>query len=337
VAVSPAATTTYTLTAQNASGSASAQTTVTVQSAAATAAASFLQAAAASSDARLSSLSAGPLTTAAGDLLVAAVAWDTSSSSTMSLSDSKGNAWTAATTRQVDTRNAQALQVFYAPNIAGGADTVTVVPSPPAPWVRVIVHEVTGAAPSAPLDQTAVNNTGSGTSISAGPVTTAAAGEYIFTAAMNDGAAGSATFSAGSGYVLRAVAAPGDNELASADQVQSVAGSIPATWSLSQSSESMAQMTTFRASTAAPAVVAAQPGVDSGLSGNLAIRNLGNGWVAISGRSAPGGIYIIEYRADSAPAGNWLTLGAVTADASGAFVLVENLGPGRRFYRAVNP
>jgi hypothetical protein len=85
------------------------------------------------------------------------------------------------------------------------------------------------------------------------------------------------------------------------------------------------------------ATVAAETGVGGGLSRNLAIRNLGNGSVAISGRGAPGGTYLIEYRADSAPATNWLTLGAVNADASGAFVLVENLGPGRRFYRVVNP
>jgi hypothetical protein len=175
----------------------------------------------------------------------------------VSVSDSKGNAWTAATTRQVDTRNAQALQMFYAPNIAGGSDTVTIVPSPATIWVRVIVHEVTGVAASAALDQTAANNAGSGTSIAIGPVTTAAAGEYIFTAAMNDGAAGSATFSAGSGYKLRAAVPTGDSELASADQVQSAAGSISAGWTLSQSSESMAQMATFKASTAAAAPVIA--------------------------------------------------------------------------------
>jgi len=34
---------------------------------------------------------------------------------------------------------------------------------------------------------------------------------------------------------------------------------------------------------------------------------------------------------------NWLSLGTVTADASGAFTLVEELGPGLRFYRAIYP
>jgi hypothetical protein len=206
-----------------------------------------LQAATGSSDGQVSSLAANALTTTAGDLLVAAVTWDTSAGSTVSIFDSQGNAWATATTPQVDTRNNQALQILYAPNIAGGLDIVTVVPSPAAAWVRLIVHEVAGAALTAPLDQTAVDNTGSGASISVGPVTTAAAGEYIFTAAMNDGASPSATFSAGSGYTLRAVAASADSELASADQVQSAAGSIFSVWALSGSSDSLAQMATFKA------------------------------------------------------------------------------------------
>ena len=161
---------------------------------------SFLQAATGSSDGQASSLSANAITTTAGDLLVAAVTWDTGAGSTVSVSDSRGNAWTAATTRQLDSRNNQALQLFYARNIAGGLDTVKATPSPAAAYLRLVVHEVAGADLTAPLDQTAVNNTGSGSSVSVGPVTTSANGEYIFTAAMNDGATSSATFSAGTGY-----------------------------------------------------------------------------------------------------------------------------------------
>jgi hypothetical protein len=248
--VAPATTTTYTLTATNSSGATTAQTTVTV---AAAPVISFLQAASGSSDGQVSSLAANALTTTAGDLLVAAVTWDTSAASTVSISDSEGNAWAAATTPQVDTRHNQALQVFYAPNIAGGSDSVTVVPSPAAGWVRLIVHEVTGVALTAPLDQTAVNNTGSGTTLSVGPVTTAAADEYIFTAAMIDGSDPSATFSAGSGYTLRAVVAAADSELASADQVQSAAGSVSSVWALSGSADSLAQMATFQAAGASAA------------------------------------------------------------------------------------
>ena len=246
----------------------------------------FLQAGSGAADGQVSSLAANPLTTRAGDLLVAAVTWDTTEGSTVSIADSDGNTWTAATAPQVDTRNSQALQIFYAPNIAGGADTVTVVPSPAAAWVRLIVHEVAGADPSAPLDQTAANNAGSGSSITVGPVTTSVAGEYLFTAAMDDGGTGSANFSAGAGYTLRAAAAPGDSELASADQVQGAAGSVTAVWTLSASSESLAQMATFLAAGAsgpsAPAILsfsASPSSITAGQSSELS-------WV-VSGNPSP--------------------------------------------------
>jgi len=250
------------------------------------AAISFLQAATGSSDGQVSSLAASALTTTAGDLLIAAVTWDTGAGSTVSISDSKGNVWASATTRQVDTRNNQALQVFYAPNIAGGSDSVKVVPSPAASWVRLVVHEVAGVAPSAPLDKTAVNNTGSGTSISIGPVTTSAAGEYIFTAAMNDGATGSANLSAGSGYKLRAAVASGDSELASADQVQSGAGSISAAWTLSGSSQSLAQMATFKAASAASGSAPAITSFSATPSTMSAGQSAQLSWV-VSGSPAP--------------------------------------------------
>jgi hypothetical protein len=77
--------------------------------------------------------------------------------------------------------------------------------------------------------------------------------------------------------------------------------------------------------------------VDTGPSRNLIITNLGNGSVAIGGQGIPGETYIIQYATNTPPTMNWMTLGMVTADSSGAFVLVENLGSGLRFYRAIYP
>ena len=230
------------------------------------AAISFVQAASGSSNGLASSLSANAITTTAGDLLVAAVTWDSGAGSTISISDSRGNTWAAATTPQVDTRHNQALQIFYARQIAGGLNTVKVTLSPAATYARLVVHEVAGAGLTAPLDQTAVKSTGSGTSISVGPVTTSANGEYIFTAAMDDGAKPAVTFSAATGYTRRAVAASGLNELASADCMQSAAGAISSIWTLSVSSDSVAQMATFKAGgPAAPAITSfsANPSVIS--------------------------------------------------------------------------
>ncbi len=70
---------------------------------------------------------------------------------------------------------------------------------------------------------------------------------------------------------------------------------------------------------------------------NLIITTLGNGAVSIGGDGIPGNTYVIQYTTNTPPTMNWLSLGTVTADASGAFTLVEELGPGLRFYRAIYP
>jgi hypothetical protein len=59
--------------------------------------------------------------------------------------------------------------------------------------------------------------------------------------------------------------------------------------------------------------------------------------VAIGGQGIPGDTYIIEYATNVPPTMNWLTLGTVTADSSGAFVLVDTGASGLRFYRAIYP
>ena len=76
---------------------------------------------------------------------------------------------------------------------------------------------------------------------------------------------------------------------------------------------------------------------DTGPSRNLAISTLGNGSVAIGGQGIPGRTYIIQYTTNSLPTTNWLTLGTVTADSSGAFVLVDTSVAGLQFYRAIYP
>jgi hypothetical protein len=77
--------------------------------------------------------------------------------------------------------------------------------------------------------------------------------------------------------------------------------------------------------------------VDTGPSRNLAITNLGIGSVAIGGQGIPDTTYNIQYTTNTPPTMNWLTLGKVTADSSGAFVLVDTGVSGLRFYRAIYP
>ena len=76
---------------------------------------------------------------------------------------------------------------------------------------------------------------------------------------------------------------------------------------------------------------------EASLSGNLAVTNLRDGSVAISGAGIPGFTYIIQYTTNTWPTSDWLTLGTVTADFSGAFILVDRGASPQRFYRAVYP
>jgi hypothetical protein len=69
----------------------------------------------------------------------------------------------------------------------------------------------------------------------------------------------------------------------------------------------------------------------------ISITNLGNGLVAIGGQGTAGATYTIQYSPDLLAGTNWLTLGAPTADPSGAFVLVDTNTVGLRFYRAICP
>jgi len=77
--------------------------------------------------------------------------------------------------------------------------------------------------------------------------------------------------------------------------------------------------------------------VETGPSRNLAIRSLGSGSVAVGGQGIPGATYVIQYTTGPLPTSNWLTLGTVIADPSGAFVFVEEGVSGLRFYRAIYP
>jgi hypothetical protein len=59
--------------------------------------------------------------------------------------------------------------------------------------------------------------------------------------------------------------------------------------------------------------------------------------VAVGGQGAPETTYTIQYAPNPLSGTNWLTLGAATADSSGAFVLVDTNVLSLRFYRALCP
>src|SRR6202008_4071972 len=112
--------------------------------------------------------------------------------------------------------------IYYAANIAGGTNTVTVTFSQAAAFPDIRILEYRGVTV---LDVTA-GASGSSTSASSGSATTTSANELIFgaeTTATN-------TKAAGSGFTARIITSP-DNDLAE-DKVVTITGSNAATATL---------------------------------------------------------------------------------------------------------
>ena len=119
----------------------------------------------------------------AGNLIVVYVVWD--NSGTVTVSDTRGDTYTAATARQTWGSNWSA-QVFYAPNIVGGSNTVkatfgTAITS----FGIVYLHEYSGLATAAPVDVSA-SAAGTSASMSSGAVTTSQANDLLFAAGASD-------------------------------------------------------------------------------------------------------------------------------------------------------
>ncbi len=132
----------------------------------------------------------------AGNLIVVYVIWN--NTGTVSLSDTLGNTYAAATART--TWNASwSAQTFYAKNIAGGSNTVkatfaTAINS----FAIVQAHEYTGLDKANPLDGTS-GASGTGTALNSGSLTTAATGDLLFGGSASAGAVSSL----GSGFTGR--------------------------------------------------------------------------------------------------------------------------------------
>jgi hypothetical protein len=113
----------------------------------------------------------------AGDLNVVAVGCRDTTSSIVSLTDSQGNTYTRAVGPTTTTGLQQSI--YYAKNIIGGSNTVTVTFNQAAAYPDLRILEYSGLDPTSPLDVTAAA-TGTGTTASSGSATTTSANELIF-------------------------------------------------------------------------------------------------------------------------------------------------------------
>jgi hypothetical protein len=210
------------------------------------------------------------------------------------VSDSRGNTYHQAVQSNitVDTPNGDTLGIFYAENIAGGANAVAVSDSIASSTLRFAILEYSGLATSNSLDVVAVAQ-GTGTVPDSGNATTTATGDLLFGAIL---ASDARDFTAGAGYIIRdAVPALPNSKLIAEDQVQSVAGSVSASASLSASAKWGAALAAFKAATGggstSPTITSLNP--TSGLIGEQVTitgtnfgANKGSSTVAFNGTTA---------------------------------------------------
>ena len=158
--------------------------------------ASFVQQGAGTTRGNSSSLTLSfPANTLAGDLLL--VAFDYANGVTPSaVTDSQGNSFTLV--RNPLTTPAGAVSsVYYAKNIKGGADTVTVTLSANSSYLEVYLSEYSGINPTSPIDAEA-GASGTAGAVSSGAAKTTVAGDMIYSFCVADWAC-----TAGSGFTTR--------------------------------------------------------------------------------------------------------------------------------------
>ena len=160
-----------------------------------------------------------PNNTVAGDLIM--VGFDFNSNATpLSVTDSLGNTFTQVGTQLASPGGARSA-VYYAKNIKGGPDTVTVKLSAACTSIKLYLTEYFGMNPTSPIDAQA-GATGSAGTVSSGDATTTVASDVIYGYCVGDG-----TCTAGSGFTARSTI---DNNLIE-DEIAGNPGAYAATGS----------------------------------------------------------------------------------------------------------
>jgi glucose/arabinose dehydrogenase/chitodextrinase len=189
---------------------------------------------------------------AAGNLVVVYAVWSNTGSA--AISDSRGNTYASA---QAVTRwqaNQWSAQVFYARNVAAGANTVTATfGTAIASFGIIYIHEYSGIDKVAPLD-VSMSAAGTTSAMNSGSATTTNASDLIFGA----GASINRVTGAGSGFTTRSTAFGNRTE----DRTVTSTGSYSATATQNANAWVM-QMVAFKAD---PGTIdAAPPTVPTGL------------------------------------------------------------------------
>jgi hypothetical protein len=174
----------------------------------------------------------GPQT--AGDLNIVVVGWNDTTSSVTSVKDSAGNTYNLG----IGPTSTTGLQqsIYYAANIVGGSNTVTVTFNQAAAYPDVRILEYRGVTT---LDASA-GASGNSAITNSGSATTTSANELIFGA----NTIATVTAGAGSGFTSRIITSP-DGDIAE-DKLVTTAGSNSVTATLNSAGPWVMQMVTFK-------------------------------------------------------------------------------------------
>ena len=175
----------------------------------------------------------------AGNLNIVVVGWNDTTSTVTSVTDSNLNQYALAVGPTAGTGVQQSI--YYAKNIAGGTNTVTVTFSKAAVFADVRTLEYSGVDTSSPVDvPAAVGASGTGSTANSGSATTATANDLIFGAGTTSGHFNGP----GTGFTSRIITSP-DGDIAE-DKIVTSTGSYNATGAASYSNWVM-QMVAFKA------------------------------------------------------------------------------------------
>ena len=180
-------------------------------------------------------------------------------SQVFTVTDTRGNTYRRAL-QFTETLDGTSLAIFYAENVAAGANTVTVSDTISGNTLRFAILEYAGVATANSLEVTATSQ-GTGTAPSTGPVTTTANGDLVIGLLST---ANSRAVVAGSGYAIQeSVPAAPNAKLVVEDRVLSTAGTVTANGMLNASDQWGAGLAVFRASAGgsnpAPAITSVSP------------------------------------------------------------------------------
>jgi hypothetical protein len=222
----------------------------------------------------------------AGNLIVLALSWSESSLSILSVTDTVGNVYTSAI-GPVTWNGSYRAQIFYAKNIKGGSNTVTVkLSGTTSSFFQDQLQEYSGADLVSPLDAVSSSSAPAGiTAVNSGTSTTQFANEMIF----GFGAAGSCIISAGAGFTVRSTLECNvieDKNVTSAGPYNATAVGDGTVWVMLMATFKAASSITLIPPTGTGELVAAGTPITIKIGSNATQQQQGQHW--ITNPSSPG-------------------------------------------------